>query len=156
MPFWISGSSCNENCEDKRTFCKEEKVIDKKGTSHIKVYRKGKINEEFFLLNGLRDSIYTQYYYAKTYGKKMYAISYKEGKRNGLSIIFFENGDTELVSNYRNDTLDGAVYWFSENGELAAIHNFQNDIYVSSQYFDSTFVPSWQITSKSVFDSMTK
>jgi antitoxin component YwqK of YwqJK toxin-antitoxin module len=125
--------SCDEKCKSKRFSCRDEKVIDDKGTLHRKKYYNGKLQEEYFLLNGLADSTYTAY----ANGKREYIYNWSEGKKNGLAVNFFENGDTALVQNYKNDSLDGYSYAFYGNGRMKYIQIFKNGACEMCQQYDS-------------------
>ncbi|UII19612.1 toxin-antitoxin system YwqK family antitoxin [Fulvivirga ligni] len=103
----------------------------------------GKTWSTGYYKNGLRDSLWLQFYVDRTVKEREF---YKAGKKYGESIHYSENGHISYVANFDNDTLvgeaisyyqSGAVKskgnrhngtWteFYENGELKLKQNFRN------------------------------
>lgn len=43
---------------------------------------------------------------------------YEQGKREGISITYHENGQLSLKANYKNDQPNGLWEWYDKNGRL--------------------------------------
>ena len=52
-------------------------------------------------------------------------FNYKEGKKDGLRKAYYENGKLRLKTNYKNDKLDGLFELFYENGQLRVEFNYK-------------------------------
>ena len=53
----------------------------------------------------------------------------KDGKRNGLAVIFYQNGRVESQGNYKNNLKNGKWKYYNESGELSYESVIKNGIY---------------------------
>jgi antitoxin component YwqK of YwqJK toxin-antitoxin module len=59
----------------------------------------------------------------------LYAIeSYKNGKKDGMCIYFYPNGQKQSEINYKNDTLNGLAKYYRAYGVLQYEENFFNGV----------------------------
>ncbi|MFI5220251.1 MAG: toxin-antitoxin system YwqK family antitoxin [Bacteroidia bacterium] len=54
------------------------------------------------------------------------SIEYKNGKKNGWWLEFYENGNPKVKSKYLNDTLQDSSFYYHKNGKFSNIQTFKN------------------------------
>ncbi len=82
----------------------------------------GNISRGYFLndsLNGLIEGFYRKSEIPK------YKIYYENGKRNGNSQTFFDNGKIEQEATFVNDIPDGIVVGYNRDGKVRSIKNYK-------------------------------
>lgn len=84
----------------------EKPTADKKFVKYI-------TSREGHYLNGMKDGEY--YEYSKE-GIKQVFETYKEGKKNGPFVYYFENGAVEIEGEFYNNELDGKITGYFKNG----------------------------------------
>ena len=73
---------------------------------------------------------------------------FKNGKREGEWLWYFENGQLNIKNNYKDNKLEGEWLWYFENGQLKYKSNFKDGkqegefLYYYKNYFSSTFSKS--------------
>ena len=76
--------------------------------------------------NGKKDGL-SEIYYEN--GQLKQKENYKDGALDGLSEIYYENGQLEHKANYKKGLLDGLSETYYENGQLSFKQNYKNDQY---------------------------
>jgi len=61
---------------------------------------------------------YTNYYDSLNDSSEYYEEYYKDGKLNGLSAWWYENGQKECEKHYKDGKLNGLSTWWYENGQI--------------------------------------
>lgn len=98
--------------------------FDNKNNMSLKKYDEyGNLNEETLVLNGKKDSIYTNYYPSGSIKAKIF---YKDGKKDGISKIYYESGALNAEIPYKNDKINGTVKEYYENGILKSEAQYSN------------------------------
>jgi hypothetical protein len=113
-------------------------------------YENGKLEEEYFQINGKEEGLYTRYF---TTGYKIRTCEYVDGKKNGLSveyhdhsddifykcfyhddikvgeaIFYHKNGTIDNICKYENNKINGMRYWYYETGILKKKCNYINGL----------------------------
>jgi len=73
----------------------------------------GNIESEYNYKNGKLDGLFILW---NKNGKKQQESIYKDGKLNGLTILYYENGNKQQESIYKDDILNGLTIFYNENG----------------------------------------
>ena len=73
---------------------------------------------------------YTNYYDRVNDQQGYFEEYYKDGKLNGLSILWYENGQKELENHYKDGKLNGLGTCWHENGQIAGEGFFKDGIQV--------------------------
>ena len=60
-------------------------------------------------------------------GEKDFEGSYKDGQKDGLWTVWYENGQKKSEGTYKNGEADGLVTWWYENGQKKSENNFKAD-----------------------------
>jgi antitoxin component YwqK of YwqJK toxin-antitoxin module len=91
---------------------KELKLVETK-------YPNGKVNETYYLCKGESDSLVRQGQYTRWYddGKKLEEGFYINGKKDGLWIELYQNGQKKSEVNWKNGVLNGN-YISRQNGAI--------------------------------------
>ena len=61
-------------------------------------------------------------------GQKESEIIYKDGKKEGLKTVWYDNGQKWFANNYKDDRLNGLATGWHRNGQKSSEVNFKNDI----------------------------
>jgi antitoxin component YwqK of YwqJK toxin-antitoxin module len=111
----------------------EEKKYDEQGTLLMKrKYWNGKIEEEEFYVNGVREGVQKKYGRSGVLEKES---MYKNGKREGLTIEYHRDTKIkEKETNYVNDKEDGQTVKYSETGKVVE----------KGQYYEGEMEGKWQ------------
>lgn len=67
-------------------------------------------------------------------GKKIETAYYESDSLNGLRIVFFENGDTQIVESYKMGAFEGPYRLYHENGQME----------LEGQYVDNAMKGAWK------------
>jgi uncharacterized protein len=72
-------------------------------------------------------------------------VNYVNGKRNGLSKLYYENNKVQEEANYKDDQKDGNVTWMSKAGKIVADYNYKNGIFegVQKTYYENDTLQSY-------------
>ena len=54
--------------------------------------------------------------------------SFKNGKKNGEWLVFFENGQIKYIQNYKDGVEHGRWAYYSENGQLEILENYKDGV----------------------------
>ena len=65
--------------------------------------------------NGKKEGEWVSYYHST--GKKRFEYNFKNGKQDGLSIEWYENGQKDFEGTYKDGILDGLYTEWYENGQ---------------------------------------
>ena len=68
------------------------------------------------------------------YYKKKLEI-YKNGKKDGLSISYYKNGQLSVKTNYDNGEEDGLSISYHENGQLWKKETYKDDKLIKTEKF---------------------
>jgi antitoxin component YwqK of YwqJK toxin-antitoxin module len=60
----------------------------------------------------------------------------KDGIKNGISLTYFENGDTAEISNYVNGKLHGINKVFYHNGKILSKNKFKHGQLINTNFWD--------------------
>ncbi|PKL35758.1 MAG: hypothetical protein CVV44_19720 [Spirochaetae bacterium HGW-Spirochaetae-1] len=102
----------------------EDRIIDTSGADDITImngtaelhWSDGSLKATGTIKNGQRHGKWT-YFHEGTEGKKiMYEGTFIYGKKNGIWISYFKNGNKQIRETYVNDTLHGSRLTFYESG----------------------------------------
>ena len=75
--------------------------------------------------NELADGTYTSLGEADA----MYsAFSIKKGKRHGLSIVYWSNGNIAFKANFENGICNGDQFFYYKNGQIQSQNKMRNDV----------------------------
>ena len=66
----------------------------------------------------------------------MEIFNYKDGKLEGLSKSYYENGNLESEQSYRNGRLDGGAKAYHPNGKLQFAFQYRKDVPVAVKEYD--------------------
>jgi antitoxin component YwqK of YwqJK toxin-antitoxin module len=89
------------------------------------------------IIDGKRDGLWVIYYYN---GNLMYRINYKKGKRDGLYERYYENGSLCHIINYKDDKVEGLYEEYYDNGNIRFQYFYENDLYLGGIDFQNTGV----------------
>ena len=84
----------------------------------------GRIMETYENRNGLENGLVK--IYKKKSGKIDQILEYVDGKRNGIYKCYFDNGQIEIMGQFKNDTNISYTYFFNENGDTIKYFNHLN------------------------------
>lgn len=101
----------------------------------IKLYNQfGIIKEEYFNNNGNYEGKRTIYnfYHCNDFYKNSFVREYNyiNGKKNGIQIIYDDNGKKDKETNYLNDIIHGEEIVYYSNGNVAHIKIYNNGKFV--------------------------
>ena len=88
-------------------------------------YANGQKRKELTYKDGKRDGL-TSWWFKN--GQKHLERNYKDGKREGLTIHWYENGQMEMESNYNNGGHHGVWTKWYENGQLRGRGNSKGGV----------------------------
>ena len=100
-----------------------------------------------FYKNKVQDSIAETYYPS---GKLQSKLPYKLGKRNGVYIELFENGELKRKSNWENDKLEGMGIVVSEKG-IDTLYYHNNNLQVKPAAFPCACIDTTHSTARNGF-----
>ena len=78
--------------------------------------------------------------YSEDMSELIEIVNIYKGKRNGIEIIYFNNGDIKSKANYENNVLKGEYISFIESGKIKKYgHYYQNEkfIGIDIEYWDN-------------------
>jgi antitoxin component YwqK of YwqJK toxin-antitoxin module len=93
----------------------------------------GEIVEANFLNDTLIDGVAK--YYDKESSTLVRKVCYRQGQKDGLSVIYRENGSIYDSLNYSNNILNGPRYIFDDSGRLSFGQNYYHGVSIGGQYF---------------------
>jgi len=64
-------------------------------------------------------------------------IMYRQGKRQGLNLVYFESGQTEIKGQFINDQPDGTWVFTGENGVVKFELNYKSGVLLNPEVIDS-------------------
>ena len=72
-------------------------------------------------------------------GTKVYEGNYKNGKRDGLHVVWDKNGPKKVEENYKNGRRDGLTVWWHKNWQKSSEVNYKdgNIVEGSEKYWNS-------------------
>lgn len=90
-------------------------------------HKNGNLEESLTIINGYRDGIDTSYY---SNGCRQSIQSFKMGKLNGKSIVYYESGKKEREINHVNNLLQGTYILFEDNerNDTIELHTYKNNL----------------------------
>lgn len=124
--------SCSENLEERIVYSHPNKtpaVIEyyKKGdtvSSPVKIVRyyfNGEKQEETYLKNGKKDGVSTMWFMS---GEKMYEAHYSDDILNGTFVQYYENGEKEYEAEYNMGRPTGTWKYYKNDGSLLKEQKF--------------------------------
>jgi len=87
-----------------------------------KYYSNGKPDQTFENRNGVANGLVSLYSNDSS-GKLVTVSAYQEGKKNGISKTYYDNGKLYKLCSYKNDTAIGHIYYFETNGDTMKIYS---------------------------------
>jgi antitoxin component YwqK of YwqJK toxin-antitoxin module len=118
-----------------------EKNSTKKITGVVRAYAKDEQNLSKLLfeapvLNGIPHGIRVKYYSS---GNIHIKSSYKQGKREGDTTIYYPNGKTKSITPYHQNKIDGIEKYYNQNGILLLEISYKSGQKegISKQYYPS-------------------
>lgn len=72
------------------------------------------------------DSTFNEFWFYNT-GKKMLAIEYNYGQRDGLLLRYYQSGRREILTQYQSGRLNGDFTAWFEDGSIKSKRHFKND-----------------------------
>ena len=103
-----------------------------------------------FYFNKIQDSI-SETYYAS--GKWQSKLTYKNGKRNGTYVEYFENGELKRKSNFEDDKLEGMAIVVTEKG-IDTLYYRNNNLQVKPAILPCACIDTTHSTSRNGFAPM--
>ena len=95
----------------------------------------GKLNEQGvwnFKLNKLTGK-YREYFDDETLHKE-YTYT-KDGTRNGLQFVYYNNGNAAIIAAMSKDTLHGYVNYYAEDGQIYLQQRYKMGVLIDEKYF---------------------
>ena len=74
-------------------------------------------------------------------GQKYTETNYKDGKEDGLDVMWFENGQKAMEVNWKNGKQDGLLTTWHEDGQKWIKENYKDGEKVSAKYWNSKGEP---------------
>ena len=74
-------------------------------------------------------------------GTKAAEVNHKDGKQEGLSVRWHQNGTKAAEGNYKDGKADGLSVKWHENGQKAGERNYKDDELISRKYWNSKGEP---------------
>ncbi len=71
-----------------------------------------------------KEGLYTKY---TPDGKVVETAEYRDDVKNGLRVMFYDNGDTMIVETYVNDKFEGSYRSYFTNGVMESEGNYENN-----------------------------
>ena len=103
-------------------------------------YMTGKKQAQGKYINEKKDSVWTFY---DESGKRLSIEGYKEGMREGKSIIYYPNGEISDEKNYKNDLKNGVFKQYFDDKKLKAEGSYINDKLVGKNaYYYPNGIPA--------------
>jgi antitoxin component YwqK of YwqJK toxin-antitoxin module len=84
----------------------------------FKYFRNGKLDQTYEIRNGVANGLVT-IYDRDSLGRVILTTEYKDDKKNGIEIDYFESGSIYSISEFKNDTVVNYIYYFKENGDTS-------------------------------------
>jgi len=81
----------------------------------VEYYEGGQLKEKMTFKEGKKDGVSESYY---ENGKLKTKLTYKEGKQDGVSELYYKNGQLEYMFTYKEGKKDGVSELYYENGQL--------------------------------------
>jgi antitoxin component YwqK of YwqJK toxin-antitoxin module len=104
----------------------ELNYIDKNKCYAKLFYENDKIAGEGNYINNKKDSIWQ--YYSFYSGLLIAKENYKEGQKDGISEVYFENGNISQKITWKNGKKEGPMTKYFDNGKIALESNYINDV----------------------------
>ncbi len=81
-------------------------------------------------------------------------VSYSNGKKNGTSKIYYDNGKLQEEDTYLNDIKNGISRWYNRSGKLLAEYNYQMGVFEGAQktYYENDSVQSYSAYSNNIYN----
>ena len=134
---YVSGAERNEKYydvevrEDKLLYKKEE---EKPYSGIVTITEEDKIIKKEVYENGKLNSAKGYY---ENGNIKWESTSYKDRKLDGISRIYYDNGQLKMETNYKDGEKDGIEKGYQENGKIIAELNYKNDcLHGTSKFYD--------------------
>ena len=89
--------------------------------------------DEGTLKNGRKDGLWVIY---NQNGKKKYERTYKDGKLDGLWTNWYDNGQKRSETTFKNGKEEGLVTWWYENGQKWSETTYKNGKKISSKQWN--------------------
>ena len=74
-------------------------------------------------------------------GQKQWEANWKDGKEDGLEVMWYENGQKTTEKNYKDGKEDGLEVWWYENGQKKRESNWKDGKIVSQKDWDEEGKP---------------
>ena len=127
-------SSCGQTIDfddDKEYIEDKNKIISYKGVPYtgkmVNYYDKEKtqLQIELFLKDGKRNGLTTEYF---ENGSLKYKRNYKDEKRDGLFEWYHDNGQLREKTTFKDGNIDGLLKYYDEDGQLLSKKNYKDGV----------------------------
>ena len=139
----------------------------------ITYYSNGKVNKQYFKLNGKKEGEYLSYH---DNGQLCEKCNYINNKKEGEYLQYYDDGhfsdpqsgsekyglsqdkpQFKIKCNYVNNKIEGEYLLYDELGHIISITQYHNDNVITKKYFDhngNIMIPYEIIKSNYVFDKL--
>ena len=131
LPLLLGG--CGEKGVNEEELERREGIMYLKGSDapytgkSFYLWENGQKQSEATYKDGKQDGLYVMWY---ENGQKLDEGNFRDGKRDGLLVFWYENGQKMRELNYKDGKLDGLSLTWHESGQKSSEGNWKNGEFV--------------------------